>query len=252
MSSYKNYYFILGVSKNASRDEIISAYRNSVAAASQDEFRSAMLGEFTEAYECLADPDRRREYDVSLGETASPSQPSNIYQRVSSEAAIAAETEFYKLQKKHRSKKKMAKNICFSLIFIIFAAVGALKGTEYFSKDKPLAAITEDLSSKMVIVTPKPDPKPELKQEKPVIKNVNPKPVIRTYGIQSGGVVTKDRAKCRALPEDNSRETATMAKDAVVFTSKEARYSDGSVWYYVSNSQFEGWARDGDVHVYNH
>jgi hypothetical protein len=209
-----------------------------------------MIGEFKEAYECLINPDRRREYDASLGETASPSQQSNIYQWVSPETSASAEAEFHKLQKKHRSKKKMMKNICVSMIFVVFAGVGIFCGAEYFNKGKPLAAIPSDLLNKTNIVTPEPGPEP--KQEKPAANSVNPKPVIRTYEIQSGGVVTKDRAKCRAMPEDNSRETATMAKDTVVFTSKEARYSDGSVWYYVSNSQFEGWARGSDVHVYNH
>jgi hypothetical protein len=41
-----------------------------------------------------------------------------------------------------------------------------------------------------------------------------------------------------------------MRKDTVIFATKEMRDKDGSVWYYVTNSQFEGWANGRDVHIY--
>jgi curved DNA-binding protein len=65
---YKDYYKILGVSKNASQDEIKKAYRklavqyhpdkNPDNKAAEEKFK-----EIAEAYEVLKDPDKRKKYD---------------------------------------------------------------------------------------------------------------------------------------------------------------------------------------------
>lgn len=63
----KNYYDILGVDKNASADEIKSAYRKLAKMYHPDlnktEEASAKFKEINEAYECLSDPQKKSNYD---------------------------------------------------------------------------------------------------------------------------------------------------------------------------------------------
>ena len=63
----KNYYETLGVDKNASADEIKSAYRKLAKLYHPDlnksEDASAKFKEINEAYECLSDPQKKSNYD---------------------------------------------------------------------------------------------------------------------------------------------------------------------------------------------
>ena len=71
----KNYYAILEVSKDATRDEIKQAYINHICFIHPDRFEkdtpdwenaTNMLLDINEAYACLGDPDKRKEYDTAL------------------------------------------------------------------------------------------------------------------------------------------------------------------------------------------
>ncbi len=63
----KDYYEILGISKNATQDEIKRAYRKLVAKYHPDKNKSPdaeqKFKEIQEAYEVLSDPDKRKAYD---------------------------------------------------------------------------------------------------------------------------------------------------------------------------------------------
>ena len=63
----KNYYEILGVDKNASADEIKSAYRKLAKLYHPDlnksEDAATKFKEINEAYECLSDPQKKSNYD---------------------------------------------------------------------------------------------------------------------------------------------------------------------------------------------
>lgn len=71
MAEYKDYYQILGVSRNASQDEIKSAFRKLAMKYHPDKNpgnkeAEAKFKEINEAYEVLSDPQKRKLYD-SLG-----------------------------------------------------------------------------------------------------------------------------------------------------------------------------------------
>jgi len=72
---HKNFYEILGVARTASRDEIVRVYharaRESHPDMSRDPGSEELFRRVTEAYEVLADPDRRRAYDAQTA----PRQP---------------------------------------------------------------------------------------------------------------------------------------------------------------------------------
>ena len=243
----KNYYFILGVPNNASASDITDAYEARKRLAARDAMEAAMLGEATEAYECLINPSRRQEYDSAM--TATPARPTgNTHQYSSPESRIVVELEFKKLRKKHESKKKFVKNLVTIAVFLVFAGAGIHLGIGYFAgKDRTIALPALTQATDAMDGT---EPEPEKPAASPArIRTIEPS--IRTYETQTGGVVTRDRAPCRAEPSANAGITATMRKDTVVFATKEIRYGDGNIWYYIFNSRFEGWANGTDVRIYN-
>src|SRR5574338_1550082 len=67
MSSKRDYYEVLGVSKNASSDEIKTQYRKLALKFHPDRNKSADAGEhfkeISEAYAVLSDPEKRKVYD---------------------------------------------------------------------------------------------------------------------------------------------------------------------------------------------
>lgn len=77
----KNYYRILGVSKDATKAEIKSAYRKLAKQyhpdVNQDDDAEEMFKKITEAYQTLIDDDLREEYDRELRANRASSSSSN-------------------------------------------------------------------------------------------------------------------------------------------------------------------------------
>ncbi|MCM1258335.1 MAG: DnaJ domain-containing protein [Roseburia sp.] len=67
----KNYYNILGIDRQASKDQIKKAYRKLAKqyhpdVVKDDEEKQKRMYEIQEAYECLGDEERRKKYDESV------------------------------------------------------------------------------------------------------------------------------------------------------------------------------------------
>ncbi len=71
MDSYKNYYKILGVAPEASKDELKSAFRKKARMYSPDVNRhtsaTEIFEEILEAWGVLSDPAKRKSYDTNIG-----------------------------------------------------------------------------------------------------------------------------------------------------------------------------------------
>jgi hypothetical protein len=80
LQAFKDYYFILGLGKDATQEEIHRAYRQSVDVLKKsrldgpaaDASIAAILGDIEESYRCLSDRDRRNSYDMSMMEFMPP------------------------------------------------------------------------------------------------------------------------------------------------------------------------------------
>jgi hypothetical protein len=247
----KNYYFIIGVPRNATSQQIDEAYNKILISAGSawDEYQASMTREAAEAYECLIDPARRSSYDAMFNMTAGASSKENIYHYTSKETSVAADIEFNKLRKKHNFKRHITKQICFAVIFICFAGAGLFYLPAFFQKSGHAPEIPAGLFD---VRKEAPAPEPPAPEEalEETLAVVARKPVVREYQMKTGGVVIRNGAACRALPSESSPIKATMSKDDVVFATKETRYGDGNVWYYVTNNRFEGWASGVDIRVY--
>ena len=71
----RDYYEVLGVSRDAGADEIKRAYRQLARRYHPDisgDERGSVFVEVARAYEVLNDPDRRRSYDARLLSAADP------------------------------------------------------------------------------------------------------------------------------------------------------------------------------------
>jgi hypothetical protein len=250
MQPIKNYYFILGVPRGASAVEIQAVYESARAIAENDEIQASMMGEVEEAYACLSDPSRRREYDASFGEppqlsTAIPSG-GNAHNFRSAESTLSVEIAYNKARNKQKFKKKILNDIVMGIIFLSVAGAGIHYGVKFFVKEKLPVGIPAELFRVNKVQEP---PEPE-KPIRTIATMSGNKPVVRTYDVQTGGVVTKDRSPCRPQPSYTSRATTEMRKDTLVFATKEVRDKDGSLWYYVSSRQSQGWMNGSDVTIY--
>ena len=249
MQTLKNYYFILGVNKNASSIEIEAAYESHAAAADYDAFQASLMPEVTEAYQCLSDPDRRREYDDAFGEPPRVHTTGNIHNFKSNESGIELELMFQKRRNAEKFRKKVIKSLVAAVIFLIFAGVAINYGPKYFRWENTTLK-TDTGAAKPVAAIPAPEPRSEAETGAGAVRVTVEKPKPQAYDIQTGGIVTLDRSACRTRPSETADIVAVMRKDTPIFATQEIRGGDGGVWYYVTNSQFKGWVNGRDVKVH--
>jgi curved DNA-binding protein CbpA len=247
MPTLKNYYFILGVNKNASPVEIEAAYQSHSAAADYDAPHASLMPDVTEAYQCLRDPVLRREYDDAFGEPSRAYSTGNVHNFKSNESGITLELMFQKRRKEEKFRKTVVRSLVAAVIFLVFAGAAINYGPKYF-RGKNIAVKTDARTPEALPMAPEPEYRAETTARDARIINEKPRP--RPFPIQTGGVVTFDGASCRANPSDTASVIAVMRKDTPIFVTQEIRGGDGSVWYYATNSQFKGWVNGRDVKVY--
>ncbi len=100
-----NYYDILGVSRDATTEEITAAFKRLVRELHPDKFNSEeekreaekRFQEITRAFNILKDPEKRREYDKTLGEqTFSNSTSSQVGVQINSDDLFKKGLNLYK------------------------------------------------------------------------------------------------------------------------------------------------------------
>ena len=247
MPTQKNYYFIMGVQRDASPVEIEAAYESHSAAAAYDAFQASLMPEVTEAYRCLSDPASRREYDDSLGEPPRAYSTGNVHNFKSHESSVTLELAFQKRRRAENSRKALVKNIVVAVILLALAGTAINYGPKYFRGKNITAKIEAQVAEPPPVVSA---PEPQAETGTRTVRTVGEKPKPQTYAVQTGGVVTRDRSACRARPSETADIVAVMRKDTPIFATQEIRGGDGSMWYYVTNSQFRGWVNGRDVKVH--
>lgn len=251
MPTLKNYYFILGVQKNASPVEIEAAYESHSAAADYDAFQASLMPEVNEAYRCLSDPARRREYDGAFVEPPRVYSTGNIHNFKSNESGITLELEFQKRRNKEKFRRTVVRSLVVSAVFVVFAGAAIKYGPKYFGgKNLTVKTDIQAFSVPKLLSPALQTPQTEEPSPSQPVRMVGEKPTSRTFNIQTGGIVTIDGASCRAKPSETADIVAVMRKDTPIFATREIRGGDGSVWYYVTNSQFRGWVNGRDVTVH--
>ena len=251
MKAVKNFYFILGISREACATEIEAAYESWKALAAVDEYHALMAEEKREAFECLSDPKLRKQHDEMLGTPPSVSAGGgNVHNFGSAERGVALQIEFNKQRRKRKARRNLVSTATAAFMLLAIVGYGITQRDEYFSKATPppdVTAVIGDIQSAEIPITPFPEPERTAAQAR---TSRGAQPYINTYSIPTLGQIINDRAPCRPEPSSLSRTTAAIPKDTSLSVAREARDGNGNLWYYVNNSQFEGWVAEDDIRVY--
>jgi hypothetical protein len=270
VNALKDYYFILGIVRTASQDDIEKAYRYSLSVVETSNFGSAgananlqqsILSDVSEAYECLRNPAARRAYDERMNFNSPPPPPAMVNPGVSTNSKEIVELYFNELKKKKSRSSPTLGRFFRAMFFLIFIGASAMVGLNYFQTGKlglpkldlPISQQTTRGQSQQTAkrnATPFRDS--SAAQPAPTRDTTTKKKdsFIRVYDIRYGGVITARKAICRKEPEPGAPSAASMANNAVVFVTKEYHSENGDIWYFVESSQGAGWVEGESVKVY--
>jgi curved DNA-binding protein CbpA len=264
MSKFKDYYFILGVSKTATQEDIENAYRYGLsvinasdpgAFAGNDRYQASMLRDINEAYECLRNPISRSKYDYELN-FAMPAPPPPEKINPALRAANTKETLemcFAAMKKKKSRSLPSLGRFISAMIFLASVGYSAFLGLNYFNTGKFSLSIGKPQPLRAIADAPGQAARQRQAKEAASAKTPS-KPseqgYVTVYNIRYGGIVTASNTACRKDPSPNSPILARMPNNAVIFVTKESKDEDGTVWYFVDCNSGKGWVRADALKVY--
>jgi curved DNA-binding protein CbpA len=273
MGKFKDYYFVLGVSRRATREDIDNAYRYSLnminssdlgSFAENGQYQASMLRDINEAYECLRNPILRSQYDNEI-DVAMPTSPSPEKVNPALRTANTRETLemcFAAMKKKKSRSLPSLGRFLSAILFLASVGYSASLGLNYFNtgkfsfgavKSQPSQTITA-FSAQTQLPAGGAGQTARPQQTTEAVPAKTPKSggqgYVKVYNIRYGGVITTANAACRKDPSPNSPILARMPKNAAIFVTKESRNKDGTVWYLVDSSDWKGWVQAEALKVY--
>jgi hypothetical protein len=268
MSRFKDYYFILGISKTATQEDIESAYRyslnliqagNASSFAGNGQYQASLLRDIDEAYECLRNPILRHQYDYGLD----ADRPAPLMtEAVNPALRLANSRETLEMcfaamkKKKSRSLPSLGRFLS-AMLFLASVGYSTYLGLNYFNtgnfgssaaKSQPARTEAPPYAQAPTAATPPPQETAPVRTSRP--SGSSRQGYVKVYDIQSGGVINAANTPCRENPSPNSRILVRMPHNEVVFVTKESKDEHGTTWYFVDGRIGEGWVPEDALKVY--
>ncbi|MDR0615691.1 MAG: hypothetical protein LBG29_02685 [Synergistaceae bacterium] len=267
MSRFKDYYFILGISKTATQEDVENAYRysmnlinagNAGSFAGDGQYQASLLRDIDEAYECLRNPILRCQYDYGLD----ADRPAPLMtEAVNPALRLANSRETLEMcfaamkKKKSRSLPSLGRFLS-GMLFLASVGYSTYLGLNYFntgnfgsSAAKQQPARTQTLPSAQAPPAATPPPR-ETAPARTTSPSGARQGYVKVYDIRSGGVISAANTPCRENPSQNSRILVRMPRNEVVFVTKESKDEHGTTWYFVDCRIGEGWVPEDALKVY--
>lgn len=241
----KDYYLILGVNKKASAEEIKKAYAHRVRIVHPDRFEigsddwknaNEMLQEMNEAYACLKNPDKRKQYDflfyVSSTQPTRPTQANNDNQNYSNKQQSSQQSAHSTGQSQrtssaretNQSSSKWKGFLVWALILIAMFFI--------LNLDSPTP-------TKKVQTKTTPASTPTIKTPRTPISPTDVPPKIT-------GIVVAETSNYREKPLASAKRLGSFNKGSVLTIHRGEESSENRrMWYYVTQEsaggQHSGW-----------
>jgi len=195
----KNYYDILGIKRNASGDEIKTAYHKLSVKFHPDknngeDFFTEMFKQLYEAYSILSDTSKKAIYDRKLYEYENPKPASNLFKEARSEPVRSTTTQPNYVQPKSKWDElrdlKKIRNILFAVNAILILIVISLPKGSSSSSNSSVDTTTFQKPSTLLHKTKK--HKRKIYQLIDSVKNHGNEAIDTPMGKQSDGIIKAD------------------------------------------------------------